>query len=354
MASTLSPTALSLEDLIALNQEIAALARVGAPLEAGLRAFASETPGRLGEIAAQINRRLGRGESLADSTAELPGVPPVYLAVVEAGVRAGRLPAALEGLAEAAQRVAQLRRATGLALAYPLIVLLTTYFLLLFLMAKIVPLIALSLEDAAVSIGPFSQYFTRAADLLTPWWFVPPLVLVIVVMIWWRQTSRSLLLQPGVGFRWLGWLPWFGKLQRHLQMAAFTKTLALLVENRQPLPESIVLAAQVTGSQRLAHAAEEARRAIASGAAPAAELRRCGLPPLVCWLLGGWSTQPDLASTLHYIANDYQQRAANQADQIRLLLPLIFTVGIAGTAVAVYALVLFLPWTTALRGLAAP
>ncbi len=98
-------TALSLEDLIALNQEIGALARIGAPLEPGLRAFARETPGRLGEVAAQMSERLARGESLAASTQMLPGVPPIYASVVEAGVRAGRLPAALEGLADAARRV---------------------------------------------------------------------------------------------------------------------------------------------------------------------------------------------------------------------------------------------------------
>ena len=39
-------TTLSLDDLVALNQQIAALARVGAPLEGGLRQFANETPGR--------------------------------------------------------------------------------------------------------------------------------------------------------------------------------------------------------------------------------------------------------------------------------------------------------------------
>jgi hypothetical protein len=58
--------------------------------------------------------------------------------------------------------------------------------------------------------------------------------------------------------------------------------------------------------------------------------------------------------SLRDLADDYQQRAANQAEKIHVFLPVLLTVGLAGTAVAAYALMLFLPWTTALQELAAP
>jgi general secretion pathway protein F len=229
----------------------------------------------------------------------VPGVPPVYLAIVEAGVRAGRLPAALEGLADAACRLAKLRRVCGLALAYPLAVLLTAYFLSLFLMTQVSRILTTLLDDSPTRIRPLIEFLSRIGAWALQWWWAPPLVLIVLVALWWRATSYSLILQSGVGSRWLGWIPWFGKLQRYLQLAAFTKTLALLVENHQPLPESVVLAAQATGSRRLTRTASQARLAIASGAPPADELRRCGLPPLICWLLGGSTAQPDLAGTLH-------------------------------------------------------
>lgn len=347
-------TTLSLDDLIALNQQIAALARVGAPLEGGLREFARETPGRLGQVAAQIGERMARGESLGDAAAELQGVPPFYAAIVEAGVRAGRLPAALEGLADAARRMAQLRCAAGLALAYPIAVLLTTYFLLLFFLTAIAPRLATGLSDTNSSVAPVFRSLSGAGAWLAPWWFVPPLVLLLLVIFWWRQTSRSLVLEPRVGLRWLGWMPWFGRLQHYSQLTILTRTLGLLIENGQPLPVSVVLAAQATGSRRLGRAAAQVRLALEQGAPAAEALRRCGLPPLVCWLLGASTTQPDLAGTLKRLADDYHQRATHQAERIRLFLPLLLTVGVAGTAVALYALILFLPWTTALRELAAP
>src|SRR3954470_23074472 len=91
---------ISLDQLIALNDEIAALARAGIPLERGLLQAGTDLPGRLGAIARVLGARLGRGEGLTQALeAEREQIPPVYRAVVQAGLRAGRLPTALEGLA---------------------------------------------------------------------------------------------------------------------------------------------------------------------------------------------------------------------------------------------------------------
>jgi type II secretory pathway component PulF len=149
-------------------------------------------------------------------------------------------------------------------------------------------------------------------------------------------------------------MSWFGRLQRSSQLSIFSRTLGLLIDSGQPLPESLVLAAQATGSRRLGRAAAEAKAAIEQGAPATEALRRCGLPPLVCWLLGASSAQPELGGTLRRLADDYQQRAIYQAERIRLFLPLLLTVGVAGTAVAAYALMLFLPWTTVMREVAGP
>ncbi len=92
--------AIALDDLIALNDEIAALSRAGLPLERGLLGFGIEVPGRLGAVATALGERMERGESLAEAVRdERLNLPATYRAVVEAGLRSGRLAAALEDLA---------------------------------------------------------------------------------------------------------------------------------------------------------------------------------------------------------------------------------------------------------------
>ena len=58
---------MTLDDLIALNDEIAALVRAGVPLEAGLAELGGDLPGRLGQFATVLAQRTARGESLAQA-----------------------------------------------------------------------------------------------------------------------------------------------------------------------------------------------------------------------------------------------------------------------------------------------
>src|SRR3954469_24336539 len=122
--------AIGLEDLIALNDEIAALVRAGVPLERGLLDVGGDLRGRLRAIATALGERMSRGASLPQALeAEGERIPRVYRAVVEAGLRTGRLAVALEGLARFARGVAELRRVVGLALIYPLLVMVVAYTL---------------------------------------------------------------------------------------------------------------------------------------------------------------------------------------------------------------------------------
>ena len=66
-------------------------------------------------------------------------MPRSYRAIVRAGLRSGRLPAALEGYADTATRVAELRRVTGLAVLYPLFVFLVAWILYVFACSSLLP-----------------------------------------------------------------------------------------------------------------------------------------------------------------------------------------------------------------------
>ncbi len=103
--------AVSLEELVALTDEMAALVHAGVPLESGLSNVSADLGGRNGEVANDLAARLRAGESLSHVLESSPSTfPPVFTAVVEAGLRSGRLSAALEGLAKSARRIADLRR----------------------------------------------------------------------------------------------------------------------------------------------------------------------------------------------------------------------------------------------------
>ncbi len=116
-------TTATLDDLLALNDEIAALVRAGLPLEEGLAELGGDMPGRLGRIATSLSEAASRGEPLEQALLDRAvALPPVYRAVMQAGMRAGRLPAALEAVATSARRITETRRAAVIAVSYPLLV----------------------------------------------------------------------------------------------------------------------------------------------------------------------------------------------------------------------------------------
>jgi hypothetical protein len=245
--------ALSLADLVALNDEIVALVRAGVPLERGLAQLAREAPGRL----EKLSQRLARGEPLAQAlAAERSGLPPLYAAVVEAGLRAGRLPAALEGLAAAARRLDELRRAASVALVYPIIVLLVAYEFILFAFVKLIPALAVSYEDFGSRAAGFMHRLGDFGAAVGPHAQWVPIAIVLGVLVWLWQSSRAVVMEPVWAGRLLGWIPWFGRMRALGQAAAFAEMLALLVEHHTPLDEGLPLAAAATGSRRWQQAAE--------------------------------------------------------------------------------------------------
>ena len=92
---------LNLDELAAINDELAALVRAGVPLEPGLARLGSEMPGRLGRRARALAERLQGGEALEDVLDDpRMGFPRMYTAILRAGQRSGRLAPALELFAE--------------------------------------------------------------------------------------------------------------------------------------------------------------------------------------------------------------------------------------------------------------
>jgi general secretion pathway protein F len=355
MSSTPSqPAAISLDELIALNDEIAALVRAGVPLDRGLAALGSDMPGRLGRFAAVLGERTARGESLQAALAEPAAkLPPAYRAVVVAGVRAGRLPAALESLAGSIRRLAETRRSVAAGSLYSLFVLVLVWVFFAFFTVKLAPKLLYTFQAlgirASAAFAPLA-WCGRWADVWGP---LGPAVLVLAGGLWWYCSTRASVAGRGWANRLLGLFPWLGSTLRLSRIATFVEILTLLVENDVPLADAVLLAGEASGDARLLPAAKKMAAALRSGAAlRSADIPPHTLPPLLVWLMAGTHSRPVLLSALRRTADAYHRRAQHQADLARVFLPVVFTVGIGGTATLLYALALFVPYTTMLKELA--
>lgn len=345
--------AIGLDDLIALNDEIAALARAGLPLECGLLGFGAEVPGRLGTLATTLGQRLQQGQSLPEAlAAEGNALPPTYRAVVEAGLRSGRLPAALEDLAGYARGFAELRRVIAQALLYPLIVLLFAYGLFLAFLTLLLPRLLDAFATFRIPVPGLAHAMRRLGQTALYWGPIVPLGLLALVGLW-VWTGRAGALRIGAGLRWV---PGLGPLLADWRASNFAGWLALLLGHGVPLPEAAELAGEASGDPALKDAAGRLAQATRRGEPAGQALRAASdpLPPLLGWLVVAGQDQGTLAPTLRQAAELYRRRALRRAETLRTLLPTFLLLLIGGVAALAYTVLLFVPWTTLLQALTRP
>jgi type II secretory pathway component PulF len=251
-------TSMSLDDLVVLNDEIASLVRAGVPLELGLSSWSRDLSGPLRNTVATLGESVAQGRNLDDALAdESINIPPVYRAVVTAGLRSGRLPSALESLAESARRVQQLQNAVVLAMIYPLLLITLAYSLLLLLLWVVLPAVTSVYETNPplylVTIDRVGDFAARGipilgTDLAVPVSALPPLALWTGVVLWWLRSRQSLVIASDTLWRFI---PFAGRAMRHARAASLAEIFGLVLEHDVPLPAAVRLAATCTAERWL-------------------------------------------------------------------------------------------------------
>jgi type II secretory pathway component PulF len=344
---------MTLNDLIALNDEIAALVRAGVPLEQGLYELGADMPGRMGQIAAVLAEKTARGESLENALLDQAiHLPTAYRSVVQAGVRSGRLPAALEAVATSARRTVETQRSALVAVSYPLFVVSLVWVGFALFCAILAPRLAASM--LAMGIPAHKFFFVLAWAGRWSWFWGPalPILLAILLFAWWRESSGASVLYSRSADRLFGWLPWMGRMMQCSRSATFLDVLALLIENQTPLDEAVALAASASGDYKTICDARRLTEMIQKGQLQPGHLASDpAFPPLMNWLVFSAGRGGALVPALRQSAEAYHRRSRMQSNLVRTLLPTLLTVVIAGGITAAYALTLFIPYAIMLETL---
>lgn len=348
-----STGAISVDDLVVLNQEIAALVRAGTPLERGLLLAGRDVKGRLGRIAQALSRRMSQGESLLSALEhERDAIPPLYRAVVEAGVRSGRLPTALEGLTRYVRGYSEARAAIGIALWYPLLIAAVAYGLFLGMSTLIAPRFVEAFPSLGVEPPWTLGLISRVGQASHFWWPVGPVFLILIGFAW-SVSGRAARFQSWAwGLPRL--MPGMKPLMADYETANFAELLTLLLEHQVPYPAAVVLAAQATGNRAMTAAATEIAAALERGQSPSAALETVKpgvFQPMIRWAMSAGADSGSLTESLAGMADHYRSRARHRAEAMRMFLPSLLLVVLGGGAALIYALSLFLPLVDLLKKL---
>lgn len=342
---------LKLPDLIALNQELAALVRAGIPLESGLTALGHGASRRLRPLVQRVAARLGHGETLvAALRAEEPGLSPVYVAIVEAGLTSGRLPEALETVVRYTEQYDDTRRTLLLSLLYPACVVALTYVLFAVLLLIGVPRMEEAWQILQVPTSPIQSLIRTVYQ--TAWWWMPAIpgfllaLLLLSAVQRWTTTCAGPI---GLGYagRILGgllWLPGVGTILVQLTRAEFLELLAMLIEHDAPLPRALRLAAMASSDHNIRRAGLRLADHVEQGGSLAEGSGQiASLPALLRWTLTTGLMLPEPAETCRRVAATCRHRSERRALLLTALAAPLFVAVFAGGAVLCYCLGVGLP-----------
>ncbi len=346
------PAPLTADDLAALNDEIAAMARAGLPLDQGLKSLADEMGrGRLQAVTAQLSHDLQLGKTLPEAlAAQGNNLPPFYASLVAAGIRSGRLGDALATLTTYARTISELRATIVNSLLYPAIILLLSFGLLLGWLLFIGPQFRKTYADFKLRLPWATEWILYLAD--HPWAVcaVPVGFLLIAIgyATWLSRNESGRLRAAKIVYA----LPLVGTLVHSARLAAFVDLLSILVDHKVPLPEAFRIASTASSDPLLRVGAVRICDKLDRGQPLAASLHGEKLvPEFLAWMAGMGERNQRLAETLRHTAEFYRKQAETRASLFRSVFPATALIFVAIVVVTFVSIVALFPMLGLIEGL---
>jgi general secretion pathway protein F/type IV pilus assembly protein PilC len=311
-------------DVGVMYSQLSDLLRADVPAMRSLDILARSTVNkRLAGLMGKVRDDVAGGKTLADSFALYPAVfPPLHVAMVRAGERAGFLEDVLANMAEFIERQDELQAKVIGALVYPSVVVSVALTVILGVLLFMVPQFKSMFETLKNVPWPTAMLFS-ASDLVLALWPLVVMVLVVTVIgCWGFLTSEQ---GRRLWDRWRLQLPLIGKATRLIAITRFCRILGTLLKNGVPMLQSLAISKDATGSMLLSESIEKAAENVRAGQTLADPLKKCGLfPPEILEMIAVAEESNQLEKTLLGVADTVERRTNRQVDlAVRLVEPLV-------------------------------
>jgi type IV pilus assembly protein PilC len=305
---------LTWEDLQLLSEQLESIVKSGLPLVPSLKALASELRNpRLKPVLKRLHQDLERGVSLEDAVdKQHEYFPRVYPALIRAGEATGNLAGVMGLVSQHATRMADLKQRLQLALIYPVILAVTAFAIISFLMLKVVPIFAEIFGELGASLPAPTRLLLEISELFQHSFgkFLVTLALAVflagVALLWMRSSVAGCCRLDTIKL----YLPWVGPTYHLGVQARFCRLMGLLLESRVPVLDAMELSGAAAGSPVLVRALEDAVLEVASGERLADALKQTRFfGHDTCWLLSTTEERGTTEEAFSSLASRFEHQA---------------------------------------------
>ena len=327
------------------TRDLATLLRAGVPLERALGIMISLAKGSpLASLLSDIRQSIKQGATLADAMEQQGKVySRFYVNLLRAGESSGTLEVVLERLAEQLESSKEVRDALTSALIYPAILVFVAVSSILILLAYVVPQFTEMFEGVG-QVLPLSTRITIAVgEMLQKYGWL--LFVIAAIAVW---VIRRQLQSDSGAYKWhkrLLNLPVAGSIIVKMEVARFSRTLSILLQNGIPLLKALSIVKETMSNRVLAAGIERVAGSLREGQSLAKPLAdSTAFPPFAIHMIGVGEQTGNLQEILTQVADTYDRDTQTTIKRALALLEpmLILILGVIIAAVIISILVAIL------------
>ncbi len=342
-SSFLSSRKIKSKDITAFSRQLASFLKSGMTIIRSLDVIYSQTENiHLKEILFEIKAQIKEGQAFSLALANYPKLfSPIYIAMVHAGESGGSLPEALTRISTYRQKQEEIASKVKTALAYPGVMVFVAVATTIFMFAFVIP----RLMNIFSRLGSELPAVTRILIYTSKGFrsFGPFLLLISGVLFFigrsYAQSEKGQKIISRIKLK----LPIFGKLHRQLELARFSRTLAVLLDNGLSMLKAVKIATPTLDNTIMRQEVLRSSKELEEGGSFGKALEQSPIFPLFMTnllIMGEESSK--LTESLFEVAAAYERQTEETVRTMTTLLePLIIIV--VGLIVGFIVIAMLLP-----------
>lgn len=256
---------ISSDDLTMFYFQLSNLVEAGIPLLAALQTIANQLEGpKLKKIVQKLCIKIQNGASLSEAMrGESRVFSTLYRSMIEVGETSGHLAENLKYVAELNESKNQLHDQIVSSLAYPVVLMVASVAVVLFMIIWIIPTFTSIFTRAEIPL-PLPTQIIYNLSLFFKAYPLPIVVAICAVAI----GAKFLLRVPEVKFYWnrfcLG-LPFIGPLIRRIEITRWSRAVALMLSSGVPILKTLEISGKLTRNRIFEDIYQDAYTAVQGG-----------------------------------------------------------------------------------------
>jgi len=267
----------------------------------------------------------------------------IFVNLIKASEASGTLTTVLRRSVEYRERREMLIKRVRGAMAYPAVLIIACFGVMVLLTKVVVPEFAAMFQKANLEVPNSTKMFLGVSDAVATWWWTPIVVVVALVLVykfWFVRNPVRRLFADRVKLS----VPVIGPILHKNAIVEMTRTMALLLRSGLSMMATLELTRTAIHNRAVAQALQSVRDSVEQGGGMEEPLRRASgvIPAVVTDMFVTGEETGRVDAIAEQIAEVYEEEVSIAVNTIGELIQPIFTV-IIGAVVIVLFICLFLP-----------